>query len=98
MLVPYPPSPWPERSPEVQNCVKRHGQLPFFDHPAEDKKVIENFFVPLRPGGFLLVDVRGKETLARDFRPRDWHEKDSALLLEEREIHTDWRPAIARKP
>jgi SAM-dependent methyltransferase len=90
MLVPYPPSPWPERSPEVQNCVKRHGQLPFFDHPAEDKKVLENFFVSLRPGGFLLVDVRGKETLARDFRPRDWHEKDNALLLEEREIIEDW--------
>jgi hypothetical protein len=44
------------------------------------------------------VDVRGKETLARDFRPRDWHEKDNALLLEEREIHTDRRLAIARKP
>ena len=62
----------------------------FFDDPAEDKKVLENFFVSLRPGGFLLVDVRGKETLARDFRPRDWHEKDNALLLEEREIIEDW--------
>ena len=41
------------------------------------------------------MDVKEKETLAQDFRPRDWHEKDSALLLEEREIHTDWRPAVS---
>ena len=67
----------------------------FFDDPAEDKKVIENFFVSLRPGGFFLVDVKEKETFAQDFRPRDWHKKDSALLLEEREIHTDWRPAVS---
>lgn len=67
----------------------------FFDDPAEDKKVLENFFVSLRPGGFLLVDVKGKETLAQDFRPRDWHKKDSALLLEEREIHMDRRPGVS---
>ena len=71
------------------------GSYHFFDHPAEDKKVLENFFVSLRPGGFPLVDVRGKETLARHFRPRDWREEDNALLLEEREIHTDWRPAVS---
>jgi hypothetical protein len=44
------------------------------------------------------VDVKEKETFARDFRPRDWRAEDSTLLLEEREIHTDWRLAIARKP
>jgi SAM-dependent methyltransferase len=67
----------------------------FFDDPAEDKKVIENFFVSLKPGGFLLVDVKEKETFARDFRPRDWRAEDSTLLLEEREIHTDRRPAVS---
>jgi len=64
--------------------------LGYFESPAEDKRVLENFFVSLRPGGFVLVDVRGKETLARDFRPKDWQEQEGTLLLEEREIIESW--------
>ena len=62
----------------------------YFDDQAEDRLVLENFFASLKPGGKLLVDVRGKETLARDFRPRDWVEREGILLLEEREIMEGW--------
>lgn len=64
--------------------------LGYFDDPAEDKKVLENFFSSLRPGGLFLIDVRGKETLARDFRPRDWREQEGALILEQMEIIEGW--------
>lgn len=62
----------------------------YFEDPAEDRKVLENFFASLKPKGGLLLDVRGKETLARDFRPRDWIEQGEALLLEEREVIEGW--------
>mgnify|MGYP000371382035 CR=1 FL=1 len=68
----------------------------YFDDQAEDRKVLENFFVSLRPGGKLLVDVKGKEVLARDFRPRDWIEQDGALFLEEREILAGWSKVRTR--
>lgn len=62
----------------------------YFSDPAEDKKVLENFFVSLRPGGQLLIEMQGKEILARDFRVRDWVEREGVILLEEREIIGGW--------
>jgi len=64
--------------------------LGYFDDPAEDRKVVANLYASLRPGGLLLVDVHGKEILARDFQPGDWQESERALLLEEREILEGW--------
>ena len=79
------------RRPEAFDvAVNLFTSFGYFDDPAEDRKVLENFFVSLKPGGVLLVDVRGKETTARDFRPRDWMEQDGALILEEREVIEGW--------
>ncbi len=63
----------------------------YFEDPAEDRRVAENFFASLKPGGRLLMDMMGKEVLARVFRERDWHEEeDGTLFLEERTITRDW--------
>jgi hypothetical protein len=40
--------------------------------------------------------MRGKETLARQFRPRDWHEQDGKILLEKRTVLDDWRRIRSR--
>lgn len=79
------------RRPETFDvAINLFTSFGYFDDPAEDRKVLENFFVSLRSGGKLLIDVKGKEVLARDFRPRDWIEQDGALFLEEREILAGW--------
>jgi len=79
------------RRPEAFDlAINLFTSFGYFDAPAEDRKVLENFFVSLRPGGLLLVDLRGKETVARDFRPRDWIEQDGALILEEHKIIEGW--------
>ena len=62
----------------------------YFDDPADDRQVLENFFVSLKPGGKLVIDMVGKEVLARVFRPRDWVEREGALFLEERKIVDGW--------
>ncbi len=41
----------------------------YFDARDEDVAVLGNVFQSLRPGGVLLMDVTGKETLARIFQP-----------------------------
>jgi hypothetical protein len=74
------------------------GSYHFLMIQLKIRKLSKISLFPLGRAASLLVDVKEKETFARDFRPRDWRAEDSALLLEEREIHTDRRLAIARKP
>lgn len=63
----------------------------YFEDQADDVKVLTNFYASLRPGGVLVMDMMGKENLARIFRPRDWHElEDGTLVLEEREVTRNW--------
>lgn len=63
----------------------------YFEDPSEDVRVLANFSASLRPGGALVIDLAGKEVLARDFQPRDWRElEDGTLILEERTISQDW--------
>lgn len=63
----------------------------YFEDQADDVKVLANFYASLRPGGVLIMDMMGKENLARIFRPRDWHElEDGTLVLEEREVTRNW--------
>src|SRR5262245_33900459 len=63
----------------------------YFKDPADDRRVAEGFFASLRPGGGLLLDLVGKEVIARSFRERDWSRVDErTILLEERTMPPDW--------
>lgn len=63
----------------------------YFRDPADDLRVAENVAHSLRPGGAFVLDVVGKEVLARIFRPRDWHElPGGALWLEDRRVESGW--------
>jgi SAM-dependent methyltransferase len=63
----------------------------YFADPAEDRRVIDNLYASLKPGGHLVMDLMGKEVLARIFQQRDWHEEpDGTTVLEERTITDDW--------
>lgn len=78
----------PESYDLVINLFTSFG---YFEDQADDVKVLTNFYTSLRPGGILVMDMMGKENLARIFRPRDWHElEDGTLVLEEREVTRNW--------
>jgi len=62
----------------------------YFENPAEDRRVIVNMEKSLKQGGRLVMDMAGKEILARIFRERDWHEDDGVIWLEERKVSKDW--------
>lgn len=68
----------------------------YFEDAADDRKVLENFRVSLRPGGRLVMEMMGKEVLARIFRERDWQRVGDWLLLEERKVLRGWSWVEAR--
>jgi len=85
---------------EDMRCFRREGGFDavinmftafgYFEDPDEDRRVIENIRASLRPKGRLLIEMMGKEILARRFVPRDWQEADGVLLLSERTVSRDW--------
>lgn len=63
----------------------------YFADSREDRHVAENVYRSLRPGGQFILEMFGKEILARTFRERDWMQReDGSYLLEERELSDDW--------
>lgn len=63
----------------------------YFDDEDQNQRVLQVYFDSLKSGGMLVMEMAGKELVARDFRPRDWRDfDDGTLLLEEREIGPDW--------
>ena len=62
----------------------------YFEDPAQNRQVLSNVYRSLRDGGVLLLELVGKEILARIFQERSWEEHGDILMLEERSIHQDW--------
>ena len=72
-------------------AINMYTSFGYFEDPAEDRRVAENLCASLKPGGALVMDLMGKERLARIFSPRSWNElPDGSLFLQEREIRDDW--------
>ena len=79
------------RSDTFDAAVSLLTSFGYFADPAEDRRAVENLFASLKPGGRLVMDLMGKEVLARIYRQYDWHqEPDGTLLLEERRVADDW--------
>jgi SAM-dependent methyltransferase len=63
----------------------------YFDNKDEDKRVLRNVLDSLKPGGSLVLDLAGKEILARIFQPTNSHDlADGSILVERHEIFDDW--------
>jgi SAM-dependent methyltransferase len=63
----------------------------YFKNPADDLRVLKNVVASLRPGGVFLIDIIGKERIAKIFNPRTWHrEPDGTIILEERWLAQDF--------
>jgi len=63
----------------------------YFDDRREDMIVLENMFTSLQPGGACLIDVLGKERLAKILQPTSSSLlPDGAMVVERHEIFDDW--------
>lgn len=62
----------------------------YFDNKGEDIKVIENMYKSLRIRGVLLIDVLGREVMARKIQPITVMEGGDAFIVERHEIFDNW--------
>ena len=62
----------------------------YFDTPEENQQVLVNVHASLRDGGKLVIELMGKEVLARAFQARDWQERNGAYFLQDRQVTDDW--------
>jgi SAM-dependent methyltransferase len=77
----------PETFDAVVNLFTSFG---YFEDQEQDREVVRNVYHSLKAGGAFLIDVMGKEILARIFQERDWHEEDGTLVLQERKVSKAW--------
>jgi len=62
----------------------------YFEESADDVKTLKNVCRSLKTGGMFVIDLMGKEVLARIFEARRWRESQGAIFLEEAKISDDW--------
>ena len=72
-------------------AINLYTSFGYFEDQAEDRRVVANLCRCLKPGGKLVMEMMGKEVLARIFQPTDWQElSDGTLFLQERRVSDDW--------
>ena len=80
-----------QRPGEFDAAVSLFTSFGYFENPEEDITVLANVLDALKQGGRLVIDMVGKEVLARIFQPRDWDRlDDGSIALFERRITRDW--------
>jgi SAM-dependent methyltransferase len=68
----------------------------YFEDKADDLKVLRNVYESLVSGGIFVLELMGKEVLAKIFCERDWYEEDGVIYLEESRVTDDWKRAESR--
>jgi SAM-dependent methyltransferase len=75
---------------EFDAVVNLFTSFGYFEDPYDDKRVVLNAYASLKRGGKLLIELIGKEILARKFQARDWLEHDGRIVLQERQVSDGW--------
>jgi SAM-dependent methyltransferase len=63
----------------------------YFEEETQNRAVLENLNDSLRPGGRLLMELMGKEVIARIFQPRRWQEHGDTIVCEDCRAVDGWR-------
>jgi SAM-dependent methyltransferase len=79
------------RSEAFDLCLNMFTSFGYFEKKDDDRLVLRNIYDSLAVGGTFLIDISGKEWLAKHFTPTSSQElEDGTLMIERREIYDDW--------
>lgn len=62
----------------------------YFRDDADNQRVLDNVWASLRPGGTFVLDMVGKEVLARNFNPTASREVPEGVVVQRRRVVDDW--------
>ncbi len=62
----------------------------YFRDPGEDLVVLKNMAQCLKPGGSFVIELMGKEVMAKDFEPMTASKTDDGLFVQAHEIRDNW--------
>jgi SAM-dependent methyltransferase len=62
----------------------------YYDDPLDNQRVLLNICASLKAGGKLIVDLHGKESLARIFKKQTWRRCGEYIVMEEHTPVDDW--------
>jgi SAM-dependent methyltransferase len=63
----------------------------YFEDPADDLKVVRNLHASLDRGGKAVLQMNGKENMARRYQPRYWEQlEDGSIHLIEEKVQDGW--------
>ena len=80
-----------ERPEAFDLVLNLNTSFGYFDAKDEDVGVLRKIFASLKPGGRLVMDLMGKEKLARIFQPTVSEKlEDGTLLVQRHEIFDEW--------
>lgn len=72
-------------------AISMYSSFGYFDDKREDLKVLDNILTSLRPGGACVIQVGGKEWLAKIFAPTTCQTlPDGSMLVARHAIFDDW--------
>jgi len=75
--------------------ISMYHSFGYFEDRDENEKVLDNVFHSLRPGGTFVIEVMGKEVLARIFQSSMAETlPDGSMLVEQRKIVDDWNRVV----
>ncbi|WP_420456952.1 class I SAM-dependent methyltransferase [Rubrivirga sp.] len=78
------------QGPPVDLVLNLFTSFGYFADDADNARVLENAHRSLRPGGSLVVDVMGKEVLARIFSPSTVLDGPGGMVVQRRRAIDDW--------
>ncbi|MCE2458005.1 MAG: class I SAM-dependent methyltransferase [Dehalococcoidia bacterium] len=80
-----------ERPETFDLAISLFTSFGYFDDRREDVQVLRNVYQSLRYGGSLVMEMAGKECLARVFAPTGSEKlPDGRILVEQRQVVDDW--------
>ena len=78
------------RPDSFDGVINMFTSFGYFEDPADDRQVPVNIHQSLKTGGTLVMDIMGKEVLARIFSQRTWEEKEGVIVLQEHKVCKNW--------
>ncbi len=78
------------QSDHFDMVVNMGNSFGYFVNKEDDKKVLKNVYESLKQDGYLLIQITGKEVLAKNFQPKNWYRENNKIIMLQKKIIDNW--------